>query len=191
MQLRPNRIVTALLLSASLMGAIETAGQVSPPAKSSPATDQRTWMAGTYRSAVTANEESARNAAIEKAVGGMSVFIRSAARSRISATTQILAGYSISFESGKIVVRPQGRPEMISGDQGEPADYVYNGKRSKLTQKFVDGRVVQVFVSEDGTRQNEFTLSKDGQTLALKATLTSPRLSTPVVYELSYKRAYE
>lgn len=77
---------------------------------------------------------------------------------------------------------------MVSGDKGEPADYVYNGKRSTLTQVLAGDRMTQVFVSDDGKRQNEFTLSKDGQGLTLKVTLSATKLSAPVVYSLSYKR---
>lgn len=171
-------------------GAIQTAANDS--ARSSAASapgDQRARFTGTYRYAGSAQEEGARNAAIDHAVEGLSFVTRSTARSRVSATTQILGFYSFSFEPGKIVVRPQSRPEMISGDKGEPADYVYNNKRSTLTQVLAGDRITQDFVSDDGRRKNEFTLSKDGQVLTLKVTLSSTRLSNPVVYSLSYKRA--
>lgn len=151
--------------------------------------DQRERFAGTYRYAWNSQEEEARRAAIDRGVERMSVFIRSTARNRISATTQILGSYSFSFEAGKIRVRAQGRPEMLSGENGEPVDYVYNGKRSELTQRLVGDRISQTFVSEDGRRENEFTISRDGQVLTLTVTVSSPRLSVPVVYRLSYKKA--
>jgi|UPI00047A13FF hypothetical protein len=151
--------------------------------------DQVAQFSGTYRYAGNAQEEEARKAAIDHAVEGMSFLIRSAARSRITATTQILSLYSFFLEPGKIRIRPQSRPEMISGDHGEPADYVYNGKRSKLTQVFAEDRITQVFVSDDGKRQNEYTFSEEGKVMTLKVTLSSPRLTNPVVYSLSYKRA--
>ena len=170
-------------------GEIQTAANDSARSSAASAGDSRARFAGTYRYAGSAQEEGARNAAIDHAVEGFSFVTRSTARSRVLATTQILGFYSFSFEPGKIVVRPQSRPEMISGDKGEPADYVYNGKRSTLTQVFAGDRITQVFVSDDGRRQNEFTVSKDGQLLTLKVTLSSARLSNPVVYSLSYKRA--
>jgi hypothetical protein len=49
--------------------------------------------------------------------------------------------------------------------------------------------LTQVFVSDDGRRENEFTVSQDGKTVTLKVTLTSGRLSSPVAYSLSYKKA--
>ena len=78
---------------------------------------------------------------------------------------------------------------MISGDKGEPADCVYNGKHSTLTQVLARDHLTQVFVSDDGRRENEFTVSQDGKTVTLKVTLTSGRLSSSVAYRLSYKKA--
>lgn len=144
---------------------------------------------GTYRYAGGTQEDESRKAAIDHAVESMSAFTRSTARNRITATTQIPGFYTFSFERGKIKVLPEARPEMISGDKGEPADYAYKGKTSKLTQVFAGDRMTQVFVSDDGTRENEFIFSQDGKALTLKVTVTSGRLSSPVVYSLSYKRA--
>jgi hypothetical protein len=192
--MRPWRdFMTATLFLCMAVGlAIDGRAQTAAnDAAKSPAAsgDQRARFTGTYRYAGSAQEEETRKAAIDHAVESMSFVARSTARSRVSATTQILGSYSFSFEPGKIVVRPQSRPEMISGDKGEPADYVYNGKRSTLTQVFAGDRMTQVFVSDDGRRENEFTLSQDGQVLRLKVTLSSARLSNPVIYSLSYKRA--
>jgi hypothetical protein len=152
------------------------------------AQDLRVRFSGTYRYAGSAQEQEARRSAIDRSVAGMSFVIRSTARSRITATTQILDSYSFSFEPQKIVVRPTSRPEMITADDGAPVDYVYKGNTSKLTQQFIGDRISQVFVSEDGRRENEFTLSGDGKTLNLKVTLSSARLSTPVVYMLTYAK---
>lgn len=160
-------------------------------AMNAPATsaDQRPRFTGTYRYAGGTQEDEARKAAIDHAVESMSSFTRSIARNRITATTQIPSFYTFSFDPGKIKILPEARPEMISGDKGEPADYVYKGKHSTLTQALAGNRITQVFVSDDGKRENVFTLSKDGQVLMLKVTVMSSRLSNPVVYSLSYKRA--
>jgi len=196
MIMRPWRdlIVIALflcpVLGLNVEGEIQAAANDSAKSSAAAASgDQRARFTGTYRYAGGTQEDDARKAAIDHAVESMSAFTRSTARNRITATTQIRGSYAFSFEPGKIKVLPESRPEMISGDKGEPADYVYNGKTSKLTQMIAGDRITQVFVSDDGKRENEFTLSKDGRTLTLKATVSSARLSTPVVYSLSYKKA--
>ena len=153
------------------------------------AQDVRERFSGTFHYAGSAQEQEARRAAIDRAVAGMSFVIRSTARSRITATTQILDSYAFSFEPQKIIVRPSSRPEMITADNGVPVDYVYKNSHSKLVQQFVGDRISQVFTSDDGKRENEFTLSLDGKTLNVKVTLSGARLPTPVVYTLTYAKA--
>jgi hypothetical protein len=190
--MRPWRVLTivALFLCSFLGFGIEGAAQTAAKSSASVASgDQRARFAGTYRYAGGAQEDDARKAAIDHGVESLSVFTRSTARSRVQATTQIPGSYAFSFEPGKIIVRPEGRPDVISGDKGESADYVYNGKKSTVSQVIAGDRITQVFVSDDGKRQNEFTLSQDGQVLTLKVTVTSARLSNPVVYSLTYKKA--
>ncbi len=186
------RTVTIIALFVCVLpgcgGAIQTAGSDSAKSAAASAGDSRARFIGTYKYAGGTPEDEARKAAIDHAVESMSAFTRSTARNRISATTQIPGFYAFSFEPGKIKVLPESRPEMVSGDKGEPADYVYNGKTSKLTQVIAVDRITQVFVSGDGRRENEFTFSQDGKALTLKVTVSSARLSTPVVYRLTYKK---
>ena len=189
MRLWRDFVMVALFLSAAGGFAIGVRAQTATKDASAASGDLRARFTGTYRYAGSVQEQDARRAAIDHAVEGLSFVTRSTARSRVSATTQILGFYNFSFEPGKIVVRPEARPEMVSGDKGEPADYVYKGKHSTLTQVLAGDRIMQVFVSEDGRRENEYTLSQDGKTVTLKVTLTSGRLSSPVAYSLSYKRA--
>ena len=188
MRICKDFVIVALFLCAVGGFAIGVRAQTAAKDASAASGEMRARFTGTYRYPGNAQEEDARRAAIDHAVEGLSFVTRSTARNRVSATTQILGFYTFSFESGKIVVRPQARPEMVSGDKGEPADYVYNGKHSTLTQVLAGDRMTQVFVSDDGRRENEFTLSQDGQVLSVKVTLTSARLSNPVAYSLSYKR---
>jgi hypothetical protein len=192
MRLRRDFVGIALLTWSISGVALDGRAQTSAAKSSAPsmaASDQRTQFAGTYRYAGGAQEDEARKAAIDHAVESMSAFTRSTARNRIQATTQIPGFYAFSFDPGKIKILPESRPQMISSDKGESADYIYNGKTSKLTQVIAGDRITQVFVSDDGRRQNEFTFSQDGKTLTLKVTVSSARLSTPVVYTLTYKKA--
>ena len=70
-----------------------------------------------------------------------------------------------------------------------PAPYRVEDDAIVLTQRFEGSHLVQVFkADEGGTRKNEFSLSPDGKTLFMKATLSSPKLSIPVVYTLTYRR---
>jgi hypothetical protein len=189
MRICKDFVMVALFLCAVGGFAIGVRAQTAAKDASASSGDMRARFTGTYRYAGSTQEQDARRAAIDHAVEGLSFVTRSTARSRVSATTQIPGFYAFSFDPGKIKVLPEARPEMISGDKGEPADYVYKGKTSKLTQMFAGDRITQVFVSDDGRRENEFTFSQDGKMLTLKVTVSSARLSTPVVYSLSYRKA--
>lgn len=190
MRLWRESVIVALFFCAAVSAAVGGRAQTAANAPAGAVSaDQRARFTGTYRYAGGTPEDDARKAAIDHAVESMSAFTRSTARNRITATTQIPGFYVFSFEPGKIKVLPEARPEMISGDKGEPADYVYKGKTSKLTQVLAGDRITQVFVSDDGRRQNEFTFSQDGKALTLKVAVSSARLSSPVVYSLSYKKA--
>ena len=53
----------------------------------------------------------------------------------------------------------------------------------------VPGKITQVFAADEGRRVNEWVLSPDGKTLVLNVTVSSPTLTRPVVYALTYKRS--
>jgi hypothetical protein len=49
----------------------------------------------------------------------------------------------------------------------------------------------QTAVRSDGTRVNLFRVGKDGSTLTMEATITSPRLTVPVQFTIEFSRAKE
>lgn len=147
-------------------------------------------LAGTFRYAGTANEEIARKVAIDKAIDGLFFAIRPIARSRLSSGTKIDPSVTFTFEPGKIRVKVPSAPEAISPDNGTPVDFISDGERSKLSQRQSGpSKVTQLFQAEEGRRQNEWSLSQDGGTLSLRVIISSPKLSSPLVYTLTYKRA--
>ena len=62
------------------------------------------------------------------------------------------------------------------------------GDESKLTQRFLDGVLVQDFHGEGGSRRVVWRLAPDGETLSVQFTITSSHLPHPVDYSLSYRR---
>lgn len=148
----------------------------------------RARFTGNFRFAGDAREQAARRAAIDRAIDGLFFAIRGIARSRLSDGTSIDPTVAISFGKGTIRVRVPQAPEAVSPDSGAAIDYVSDGEKSKLSQRLVAGKLTQVFAADDGRRTNEFTLSPDGATLTERVVVTSPKLSAPVIYVLTYKR---
>ncbi|WP_394836012.1 hypothetical protein LVJ94_03785 [Pendulispora rubella] len=179
----------AAIFAISLLGpALASPARAEPPAQQ---VELQSLFGGTFRYRNSPVEKEKRREAIERSIGGLFFVIRPMARSRLESATQVPAQYTFSFESGSVRVKVPGRPDVFSREDGTPAEYVYNDTRTPYTQRFVNGRLVQVFTfaKNEGSRINEFSVSPDGQTLTLKVTLSSSSLTAPLVYQLTYQRA--
>ena len=151
--------------------------------------DLRTRYGGSFRYAGDAREQQARRDAIERAVATFFFAVRGAARSSIDGRTRIMPTCKFEFGGGKITSIVPGHAPAISLETGAPAPYRVEDDAIVLTQRFDGARLIQSFrADEGGTRRNEFTVSADGKLRFMKATLSSPKLSVPVVYTLTYRR---
>ena len=149
----------------------------------------RARFAGLYRYAGDAREQKLRLDAIDRSVAGFFFAVRGMARAKIADRTRIMATCKFELGDGQIRSTVPGLPVAVSPETGAPASYRVDDDAIVLSQRFEGTRLVQVFTADEGgSRRNELTLSADGKTLVMKATLSSPRLSTPVVYELTYRR---
>jgi len=151
--------------------------------------DDRTRFSGTFKYVGGAAEQDARKAAIDRSIDTLFFALRGIARSRLSAGTTIEPWVAFAFDPGHIRVRVPSSPEAIARDDGTPVDYVNDGERTRLTERLADGKLTQLFIAGEGRRLNEYGLSPDGTTLTLKVTITSPKLSAPVLYTLTYRRS--
>ena len=136
------------------------------------------------------------DAKINASLAGMNVVVRQVARPRLRQTNVPYPRLIFSFGENVGVDMP-GYPSVSSPANGQP---VFWHRRTGLpctemrrscmvvTTTWEDQALVQTFRSEDGQRQNVFTVSPDGTTLTMVATMTSPRLPAPLVYRLVYTR---
>jgi hypothetical protein len=151
--------------------------------------DLRARFSGSYRYAGTAAEQRAREAAIDRSVGAFFFAVRGMARTKVADRTRIMPTCKFEFSGGNIRSTVPGHAVAVSPETGAPAPYRVDDDSIVLSQRFDGQRLVQTFrADEGGTRTNEFALSPDGARLTMKATLSSPKLSIPVVYTLTYRR---
>jgi hypothetical protein len=175
------RFARSLVLGFAITGAAR-ADDAPPP-------DDRARFTATFNYAGDAREQAARKAAIDRAVDSLFFAIRGIARSRLDAGTKIDPNVAFNFPPGKIRVKFPGAIDAVSPDNGAAVDYVDDGEKSKLSQRlFTPGRLTQVYAADDGRRTNEWSLSPDGSTLVVRVTISSPKLSAPAIYNLTYKR---
>ena len=135
-------------------------------------------------------------AKINAAIAGMNVVVRQVARPRLRATNVPYPRLIFSFDENVGVDMP-GYPSVSSPANGQPVFWhrrtgrpctEMQGSCVVVTTTWEGQALVQTFRSEDGQRQNVFTVSPDGMTLTMVATMTSPRLPAPLVYRLVYTR---
>jgi hypothetical protein len=136
------------------------------------------------------------DAKINASIARMNVIVRQVARPRLRSTNIPYPRLIFSFGENVSVDMP-GYPSVSSPANGQP---VFWHRRTGLpctemrrscmvvTTTWEDRALVQTFRSEDGQRQNVFTVSADGTRLTMAVTMTSPRLHAPLVYRLVYRR---
>ena len=132
-------------------------------------------------------EVAARAAAIDRTVDSLFFAIRPIARSRLTKSVPIDPWVEFSFPSGTIRMRLPSAPDVVSPEDGSPAYSMHDGDRVTTIQRLSGRTLTQSSSTVEGGRRNDWTLSDD-DTLSLRVTITSPKLSVPLVYSLTYKR---
>ncbi len=120
----------------------------------------------------------------------MSFLARGFARSALMDRAAVRESYTIFFdEAGRLGVLSPGELPEVSPADGTPVQVVNRlGDESELTQQFIDGVLVQRGRTADGGGSTAFDLQPDGQTLLVRRTMDSSKLTQPVKYTLTYRR---
>jgi hypothetical protein len=128
--------------------------------------------------------------AIEAGVSKMNFITRPIARGRLRRTNPVYQHVAINFTPAQVAVTFDNRHPVESPANGQPIKWTReDGEKFDLSTEWQNGRLVQTFRAEDGTRTNTFTVSPDGHTLTMHTVIRSPRLPQPVEYNLVFTRA--
>jgi hypothetical protein len=124
---------------------------------------------------------------VERSVDGMFFIARGIAYDRLLHVCEICERYTLSFSSGQVEVAGPCQWPDRGPDDGREVDHLTKAKdASKLSQRFVDGTLVQDFKGEGGSRRVVWTEAADG--LFVHITIESQHLPHPVDYTLHYQR---
>ena len=149
---------------------------------------QESTMRGTF----TLNRQQSDdvNRAIETAVSRMSFVTRPIARGRLRRTNTAYNRVVINYTQTEVSTTFDQRRAVESPANGQPVKWTReDGEKFDLSTEWQNGRLVQTFRAEDGSRTNTYTISPDGRTLTMHVTLRSPRLTSPLEYKLVFNRA--
>lgn len=149
---------------------------------------QESSMRGTFT--INRQQSDDINRAIEAAVSKMSFITRPIARGRLRRTNQMYQRVVVNFTPAQVSTTFDQRHAIESPANGQAVPWTReDGERFQLSTAWENGRLVQTFRAEDGSRTNTYSISPDGRTLTMHVTLRSPRLSAPVEYKLVFNRA--
>ncbi len=176
--------IAALLLIAATRHPAHLRGLAQEPAA---AVQQAPALEGTY---ALVSSPDVVTTAITTGTANMNFIKRPIARSRLKKTNLPPYGtvrfayppneISIEMDTRKPVVTPaDGKTIKWTREDGEVFDVnsVWEGKMLRET-----------FVAGDGSRENLYEPSADGQAMTLQVTIRSPQLKQPIVYKLEYRK---
>jgi len=151
------------------------------------ATAQESSLDGTYILDVADSDNI--NEVIENAVEKLSFVTRNIARERLEKLNPAYRKVAITSSPNEISVTVDNQPPLRTPAKGAPVAWVGpDGRKVNATMQLADRRLAQTFMSADGRRVNDYTLSPDGRTLTMQVTETSRRLSQSITYKQVYRR---
>ena len=156
------------------------------PAEAAPAAPT---IEGKYRYVGGDKEQKAAEEAIEKVVQQMAFIKRPIARSKLKTRTKKASAWTFTIAGGTIKSNAEGIMSWESPASGAAAaTKTSQGDDCKLTQKLSGNRLTMLFVTEDGSRENDFTLADDGVTLTNAVTIKSTQLPDAIRFTETYKK---
>jgi hypothetical protein len=126
--------------------------------------------------------------AINDAIRDMNWVARQVARTRLRRINDPYTTVSISQNGPDVVVVFQGR-SVASPASGEEIQWRREtGEVLGVSTRWRGHQLEQTFTAEDGKRTNLFALNPSGDTLSVRVTMSSERLTRPLTYTLRYQR---
>ena len=142
---------------------------------------------GTFTLDPSASEDV--NQAIDRAVGRMNMVKKPIARSRLKKTNEPYQQLTLAQTGSEVTITADDRKPVVTPLSGTSIKWTReDGEIFDVSTQWKGDKLEQTFKAEDGQRVNTFTLSPDGNVLTMDVTVSSPRLSRPLFYELVFRK---
>ncbi|MBL0211312.1 MAG: hypothetical protein IPQ13_10445 [Holophagaceae bacterium] len=126
---------------------------------------------------------------IEQAAEGVPFLMRGFAEKRLSDVNPAYRRVVLSHDATSVSIQFDGRKPVRVPLQGGTAWTREDGETFWVNATASPSQIVQTYKAKDGERTNEFTLSPSGDSLLLKVSVRSPKLSKVLYYSLVYSAA--
>ncbi len=129
-------------------------------------------------------------AAITTGTANMNFIKRPIARSRLKKTNlPPYAWVKIEHTPTEVSIEMDGRKPIVTPADGKTIKWTReDGEIFDVNTVWEEGKLKETFVAGDGSRENLFEPSADGNALVLQVTIRSPQLKQPIVYRLDYRK---
>jgi hypothetical protein len=126
---------------------------------------------------------------IEQATEGVPFLMKGIAEKRLSDVNPAYRRVVLSHDATSVSIQFDGRKPVRVPLQGGTAWTREDGETFWVNATATPSQIVQTYKAKDGERTNEFTLSPSGESLLLKVSVRSPKLSKVLYYSLVYNAA--
>ncbi|MBL0311959.1 MAG: hypothetical protein IPP78_04420 [Holophagaceae bacterium] len=126
---------------------------------------------------------------IELAAEGVPFLMRGYAEKRLTDVNPAYRRVVLSHDDSSVSIQFDGRKPVRVPLKGGTAWTREDGETFWVNASASPSQIVQTYKAKDGERINEFTLSPSGESLLLKVSVRSPRLSKVLYYSLVYSAA--
>ena len=126
---------------------------------------------------------------IEQATEGVPFLVRGMAEKRLADVNPAYRRVVLSHDASSVSIQFDGRKPVRVPLQGGTAWTREDGETFWVNATASPSQIIQTYKAKDGERTNEFTLSPDGESLLLKVSVRSPKLSKVLYYSLVYSAA--
>jgi hypothetical protein len=185
-------VPTTALLALFFLPTLGVHGQTDAGTTAAPTRTEaelRTLYTGAWNLTVShAAGQTTLDRGIERCVTEMNYFLQSITRTQLHDQTPVNDRIDIAFPDGQIQIGFDGHFTYLTRP-GVAQDFsLPDGTEVSVRQYFRDGHLEQYFEHTLGRRWNVYTLSADGHTMTVGATLQGPMMPQPMRYSLDYRQ---
>jgi hypothetical protein len=173
-------------LWAVVVGVALTSGSVRADEPGEAALRER--LSGLFREAPGAENASARDAGVKRAVEALFVVFRPLASGRITDGNPVFPSVRIGFQGDEVSVDTPPVSAASPACGAVRSMFGLNRETNQLVQTLDGDALVQRTWTKAGSRTTRFVPSADGKRLTLQIEIRSDRLPVPVTYAMEYER---
>jgi len=126
---------------------------------------------------------------IKQATEGVPFLIKGMVEKRLADVNPTYRSVVLSHDASSVSIQFDGSSPVRVPLKGGTAWTCEHGETFWVYASASPSQIVQTYKAKDGERTNEFTLSPDGNSLLLKVSVRSPKLSKVLYYSLVYSAA--